>query len=95
MQMTRQYDKNCEIANIRNAFATSKCDKDDWGAKSDGSITCPQENTARLGSSFKCKNLSNSRMTQNKENKRATRPLNNNQTPARANQTKKKYITGS
>ena len=37
-----------------------------------------------------CKNLSNSRMTKNKENKRAKRPLNNNQTPARAKKTKKK-----
>ena len=30
-------------------------------------------------------------MTENKENKRAKRPLNNNQTPAPANETKKKY----
>ena len=38
----------------------------------------------------RCKNLSNSRMTKNKENKGAKRPLNNNQTPARAKKTKKK-----
>ena len=39
----------------------------------------------------RCKSLSNSRMTLNKENKRAMRPLNNNQAPARANEAKKKY----
>ena len=39
----------------------------------------------------RCKNLSNSRIKTNKENKRAKRPLNNNQTQAQANQTKEKY----
>ena len=38
MQITRQYDGNFEIADIRCASTTRKCDRDGWDVKSDGSI---------------------------------------------------------